>query len=176
MAQETQREVVRRLRTGSVRAVGVVGMLGEGFDLPAIRLVAYHDKHRSVPATVQLIGRLARVDPGFPQRSRLITVADADVYPELKGVLADLYDEDADWAVVLPGILDQDIEAAQQDRAFIDALPESTAEVEPAHLHPQSARSCTRCRLIGSRDISARSRRSSGRGRVSPVAASSTRA
>ena len=131
-----QRDVVRRLSTGTVRATGVVGMLGEGFDLPAIRLVAYHDKHRSVPATVQLIGRLARVDPGFPQPSKLITVADGDVYPELKGVLADLYDEDADWAVVLPGILDHDIEAAQQDRAFIAALPESTAEVEPAHLHP----------------------------------------
>jgi superfamily II DNA or RNA helicase len=136
LSQETQREVVRRLKTGSVRAVGVVGMLGEGFDLAAIRLVAYHDKHRSVPATVQLIGRLARVDPGFPQPSRLITVADADVYPELRGVLAELYAEDADWAVVLPGILDQDIEAAQEDRAFIAALPESTAEVEPAHLHP----------------------------------------
>ena len=136
LSPETQREVIGRLRDGAVRAVGVVGMLGEGFDLPAIRLAAYHDKHRSVPATVQLIGRLARVDPRFPQPSKLITVADADVYPELKGVLAELYDEDADWAVVLPGILDQEIVAAQEDLAFIATLPESTAEVEPGHLHP----------------------------------------
>ena len=81
---------------------------------------------------------------GFPQPSKLITVADGDVYPELKGVLADLYDEDADWAVVLPGILDHDIEAARRDRAFIAALPEATAEVEPAHLHPSEARACIR--------------------------------
>ena len=136
LSPNNQAEIVSRLQAGTVRAVGVVGMLGEGFDLPAIRLVAYHDKHRSVPATVQLIGRLARVDAGYPQPSKLVTVADADVFPELKGVLKELYDEDADWAAVLPGILDEDIAQAQQDRAFIEALPESTAEVEPAHLHP----------------------------------------
>jgi superfamily II DNA or RNA helicase len=71
LAQAHQAEIVQRLRGGQIRAVGVVGMLGEGFDLPALRLVAYHDKHRSLPATVQLIGRLARVDAGYPQPSSL---------------------------------------------------------------------------------------------------------
>ena len=33
-------------------------MLGEGFDLPSLRIVAYHDKHKSLPATVQLIGNI----------------------------------------------------------------------------------------------------------------------
>lgn len=104
LAQAHQAEIVQRLRGGQIRAVGVVGMLGEGFELPAMRLVAYHDKHRSLPATVQLIGRLARVDAGYPQPSSLVTVADAEVFPELKGILKQLYDEDADWAEVLPGI------------------------------------------------------------------------
>jgi hypothetical protein len=47
-----QRDVIESLRAGRVRAVGVVGMLGGGFDLPSLRLVACHDKHRSLPATI----------------------------------------------------------------------------------------------------------------------------
>jgi len=54
-----QRDIVEQLRSGQLRAVGLVGMLSEGFDLPALRLAAYHDKHRSLPATVHLSGRLA---------------------------------------------------------------------------------------------------------------------
>lgn len=136
LAASTQSHIVEKLRTGDIRAVGVVGMLGEGFDLPALRLLSYHDKHRSVPATMQLIGRLARADPAYPQASKLITVADNDVYPELKGVLRTLYEEDADWADVLPGILDTEIAAEQDDRQFVRGLPESTNEIDPTYIAP----------------------------------------
>lgn len=136
LSQARQAEIVERLRDGQIRAVGVVGMLGEGFDLPALRLVAYHDKHRSLPATVQLIGRLARVDANYPQPSSLITVADAEVFPELKGVLKQLYEEDADWAEVLPGIIDAEIQEESLDRAFAERLPASRTEIDPTHLQP----------------------------------------
>ena len=86
--------IIARLRTGEARAVAVVGMLAEGFDLPRLRVAAYHDKHRSTPATIQLIGRLARVDPDFPQGSILIVARDADVFPELQGTVRDLYEEE----------------------------------------------------------------------------------
>lgn len=136
MSERRQTEVVEGLRDGSIRAVGVVGMLGEGFDLPSLRLVAYHDKHRSLPATVQLIGRLARVDEAFPQPSSLLAVADADVFPELEGVVRELYDEDADWAEVLPGIIDAEIERERLDRDFAEHFPPSRTEVDPTHLEP----------------------------------------
>ncbi|MEX0753947.1 MAG: DEAD/DEAH box helicase family protein [Actinomycetota bacterium] len=136
MSEQQQRDVVDGLRAGTVRAVGVVGMLGEGFDLPSLRIVAYHDKHRSLPATVQLIGRLARVDDAFPQPSSLIAVADVDVFPELKGVLRLLYNEDADWAEVLPGVIDTDIQRERLDREFAERLPPSLTEVDPTHLQP----------------------------------------
>jgi len=64
-----QREnIVNQLRQGKLRGATVVGMLGEGFDLGSIRMLAYHDKHKSLPATIQLFGRLARSDP---DRSRV---------------------------------------------------------------------------------------------------------
>jgi hypothetical protein len=31
------------------------------------------------------------------------------VFPELKGVVRDLYDEDSDWPEILPGIIDAEI-------------------------------------------------------------------
>lgn len=78
-------QIVEGLKDGSIRAVAVVGMLGEGFDLPSLRLAAYHDKHKSVASTIQLIGRLVRSHPAYPQPSVLVTVQHADVYPGLKG-------------------------------------------------------------------------------------------
>jgi superfamily II DNA or RNA helicase len=131
-----QARIISQLLNGSLRTVGVVGMLGEGFDLPSLRLVAYHDKHRSLPATIQLIGRLARVDPRFPQRSVLVTVTDVDVFPELQGVVRELYAEDADWAQILPGVIDDEIEQERRDREFAERLPSSLTEVDPIHLQP----------------------------------------
>jgi hypothetical protein len=136
LSPTTKREIVDQLRAGDLRGVAVVGMLGEGFDLPSLRIAAYHDKHRSIPSTIQMIGRLARVAGEFPQRSALVTVADTEVYPELKGVLKELYDEDADWAKVLPGILDEEIAQEQEDRKFVARLAPSVGEIDPLHLKP----------------------------------------
>jgi len=91
-------------------------------------MLAYHDKHKSLPATAQLIGRLARADDAFPQPSVVVTARDADVYPELRGVLKQLYqDEDPDWIRILPGIIDDEVADQQADvnysRTFGTAPP-----------------------------------------------------
>jgi hypothetical protein len=74
--------------------------------------------------------------PGTRSRRRWVTVADAEVFPELKGILKQLYDEDADWAEVLPGIIDAEIQAERLDRRFAERLPASRSEVDPTHLQP----------------------------------------
>jgi superfamily II DNA or RNA helicase len=136
VAPSRRERIIDSLTSGAIRAIGVVGMLGEGFDLPSLRILAYHDKHRSLLPTAQLIGRLARTHPEYPQHSALVALADADVFPELKGVLRELYDEDAEWAEVLPGIIDQDIRREQLDRSFADRFPSSPTEVDAGHLQP----------------------------------------
>jgi superfamily II DNA or RNA helicase len=128
--------IIRRLSSGELRAVAVVDMLGEGFDLPRLRVAAYHDKHKSMPVTVQLIGRLARVSAEFPQESVLVTVDDADIYPELQGVVRELYAEDADWATILPGLVDEEVAAEAANRAFVEALDEREGAIDPATLMP----------------------------------------
>lgn len=136
-ASPTRRtDVVERLRRGQVRAVAVVGMLGEGFDLPSFRIAAYHDKHKSANATVQLIGRLARTDPAFPQESVIVTARDIDVYPQLEGVVRSLWEEDADWAVVLPGIIDNAVADSIANREYAELLPQAPPELSVEGLQP----------------------------------------
>lgn len=71
-----------------------VNMLGEGFDLPQLKIAAIHDAHRSLSVTLQLIGRFTRTsgnDLGnasvFVQRPRAL------IDPNLRA----LYAENADW-------------------------------------------------------------------------------
>ena len=136
LGRARQRAVIEGLRKGDHRGVVMVGMLVEGFDLPSLRIAAYHDKHKSLEPTAQLIGRLARVDPRYPQRSTLVTARDADVYPYLQGVVRSLYAEDSDWAVVLPGIIDAFVEDDLKDRSYARLFAPSTGQVEVAHIHP----------------------------------------
>lgn len=136
LSNAKQLRIIRRLINGDLRAVAVVDMLGEGFDLPRLRVAAYHDKHKSMPVTVQLIGRLARVSEEFPQESVLVTVDDSDVYPELQGVVRQLYAEDADWATILPGLVDAEVAAEAANRAFVAALNEREGDIDPADLMP----------------------------------------
>ena len=54
------KSVIRRLREGELDGVIAVNMLGEGFDLPALKIAAVHAPHKSLAATLQFIGRFAR--------------------------------------------------------------------------------------------------------------------
>lgn len=136
LSSSTQQTIIDGLRSGKHRAVAVVGMLQEGFDLPSLRVVAYHDKHKSLPATAQLIGRLARVDDRFPQPSILVTIRDPEVYPELRGALRSLYEEDADWASILPGILDEEVAEAAKIHQYAAAFPAQPPSLSIESVHP----------------------------------------
>lgn len=136
LGRATQQSIIDGLRAGEHRAVAVVGMLIEGFDLPSLRMVAYHDKHKSLPATAQLIGRLARVDERFPQPSVLVTARDIDVFPELRGIVRSLYEEDGDWATVLPGILDDEIAEDIANREYAQAFTPPPPALSLEAVHP----------------------------------------
>ncbi|MEV8176218.1 DEAD/DEAH box helicase family protein [Microbacterium sp. NPDC079176] len=120
-----RQSMLSRWNSGELRAVIAVDMLGEGIDVPRLRVVGYHDKHKSEPATIQFIGRLARTNPAYPQHSVLVTVHDEDVYPALTGALRSLYVEDADWAQILPTLIDDDIHREQADRAYLAAFEDA---------------------------------------------------
>ena len=106
----TPRTVERRIsevRSGKVDGVVFVGVLGEGFDCPQLKVGAYHDKHKSLPVTLQFLGRLSRVcsDAGPPQ-----VVASVET---LRGDTWELWRRDSDWSAIVPRLA----ESATEDMA-----------------------------------------------------------
>ena len=55
-----QRDALKALRERKSRVIVCVNMLGEGFDLPALKVAAVHDPQKSLAVTLQFIGRFAR--------------------------------------------------------------------------------------------------------------------
>ena len=136
VVQTDRDRIIAAWRGGSLRAVITVDMLAEGFDLPSLRIVGYHDKHKSVPATMQFIGRLARASDSHPQNSVLVTTHDEDVYPALQGALRELYKEDADWAEVLPELIDEPVRARRLDAEYLAEFPDSPPSIALTAINP----------------------------------------
>lgn len=117
-------EAKRKLFSGVARVVVCVDMLGEGFDLPELKIAAFHDIRKSLSVTLQLAGRFTRSrsdlgDPVFIANTALI-----DVTEELRK----LYAQDPDWNDLLPSLsaaaIDQEVASQEFFRGFETFLSE----------------------------------------------------
>lgn len=77
-----------------------VDMLGEGFDLPNLKIAVFHDIRQSLPVTLQFVGRFTRTkfDQELGGATMIANLADLNVSTELE----DLYASDPDWNLILP--------------------------------------------------------------------------
>ena len=112
-----------QLLSGQSRIVVCVDMLGEGFDLPELKIAAFHDIRKSLAVTLQLAGRFTRTKPKLGNATFIANVADLDVKDELKK----LYRHDSDWNALLPHFSETastgDVKLADFLRGFTD-LPD----------------------------------------------------
>ncbi len=97
MAKSARAEALNRLRDGTSRIIVCVDMLGEGFDLPDLKIAALHDKHKSEAITLQFVGRFTRVRQDLGDATVIANVAIDDVNERLRA----FYAEDADWNHIL---------------------------------------------------------------------------
>jgi superfamily II DNA or RNA helicase len=56
-------KILAALRRFESRIIVCVDMLGEGFDLPELKIAGLHDPHKSIAVTIQFVGRFTRQDP-----------------------------------------------------------------------------------------------------------------
>lgn len=89
--------LLAELRAGRSRVVVCVNMLGEGFDLPELKIAAIHDAHKSLAITLQFTGRFTRFRRDLGDASMVVNIADVEVREELR----ELYAEDANWNYLL---------------------------------------------------------------------------
>lgn len=92
-------EILGDLQEGVLDGVASVGVLGEGFDFPLIKIAVYHRGHKSLPATLQFVGRLTRHLPSPAPPAELLAVR-RDIQAETR----ELYEEDVNWRELLPAI------------------------------------------------------------------------
>lgn len=103
-----------------IRIIVCVDMLGEGFDLPELKIAAFHDIRKSLPITLQLAGRFTRTkyDEELGDASFVANIADLDVRAEL----ADLYATDADWNEILSDASSEQVDEQIEFKDFMDGF------------------------------------------------------
>lgn len=83
--------------SGESKIIVCVDMLGEGFDLPELKIAAWHDVRKSLAVILQLVGRFTRAAPNLGDPTFVANIANVDVNDELDK----LYSYDPDWNVLL---------------------------------------------------------------------------
>lgn len=92
------------------RIIVCVNMLGEGYDLPQLKIAAIHDEKQSLAVTLQFIGRFTRTnDTKLGPASFITNIA----YPPIQEEINILYQTDADWNYILPR-LNEEVTTQQQ--------------------------------------------------------------
>ncbi|RXJ76985.1 helicase [Arcobacter sp. F155] len=98
---------LERIKSKEHKIIVCVDMLGEGFDLPELKIAAFHDIRKSLPITLQFAGRFTRTsyDEELGEASFIVNIADIDVGKELN----ELYAQDANWNLLLSSISNSEV-------------------------------------------------------------------
>lgn len=130
-----RKQALEAIRAQTSRVIVCVDMLGEGFDLPTLKVGAFHDSHKSLSPMIQLIGRLARTVSPVP-----IGAASVFVRQDPKQALSPLrflLREDPDWDKVLSDITERATERADEINAFEASFDGAPADVPVGLLEPK---------------------------------------
>lgn len=126
---------VDSLMARTSRVVICVDMLGEGFDLPALKVAAVHDSHKSLGVTLQFIGRFARTSSGEDFGDAAMFVVRTELEPDPR--LRSLYAEDADWNFVLRDLSEAAVDEQQEISDFDAGFGSLPTEVALRSLLPK---------------------------------------
>jgi superfamily II DNA or RNA helicase len=125
------RERLEQLRSGAVNAVVTVGMMAEGIDIHGLKVAALHAPPRSLPYTLQLIGRVSRVPTTQSGSAWLIATPE-----QVRGEAMRLFREDRDWKEFIPTLVEEAIKDAHGDRADVILQDSTSSSLLPELLTP----------------------------------------
>jgi superfamily II DNA or RNA helicase len=108
--------VVKEVKDGILDGLISVGMASEGLDIPLLKIAVLHATPKSIPYTIQFLGRISRQPQ--EQSGNAILIANKD---EVKGEVSRLYYSDETWAKLVPKLIDESMKRARYYRsALID--------------------------------------------------------
>lgn len=137
------KEIIGSIKNLKHRIVVCVNMLGEGYDLPNLKIAAIHDERQSLPITLQFIGRFTRTAKNLGQASFVTNMA----YAPIRDELTQLYQQDADWNKLLPRISDDKTTEEQNVNEFMMKFTGSlTEEISINDIRPALSAEVFTCR------------------------------
>jgi superfamily II DNA or RNA helicase len=125
-------EIRKKLLSGESRIVVCVDMLGEGFDLPELKIAAFHDIRKTLAVTLQLVGRFTRTRPDLGNATIIANIADLEVKNELRR----LYQHDSDWNALLPLMNERVTEGEFNLWEFLGGFQELPEEITLRNVRP----------------------------------------
>ena len=123
----------KQLNCRNSRIVVCVDMLGEGFDLPQLKIAALHDIHKSLAVTIQFTGRFTRTTSEIGEATIIANAADANV----EEALEDLYAKDADWNVLLCQKSDGETNLQSQRSDFLKGFDNFPRDIALQNIYPK---------------------------------------
>lgn len=136
LANGPKKLALRDLAERKTRIVVCVDMLGEGFDMPELKVAAVHDAHRSLGVTLQFIGRFAR--------SKGTTLGDATVVVArpatgLDRTLRRLHIENSDWNGIIEDLSEAAVTGQREVSEFESGFSATPEEVSISSLVPKTS-------------------------------------
>lgn len=119
---------IEAIKRGEHSIIVCVNMLGEGFDLPNLKIAAVHDERQSLPITLQFIGRFTRTSYGQLGNASFITNI---AYPPIHEELDQLYARNSDWNLLLPRLSQNATQKELDIKSFLDNFNNLSDSVVP---------------------------------------------
>lgn len=107
-------QALESIKKRNHRVIVCVNMLGEGFDLPQLKISAIHDPHKSINIMLQFTGRFTRKERNVGNAKFIANIAN----PKMNEYLEDLYKEDSEWNRIISEISSRKIKDEKNYQRF----------------------------------------------------------
>ena len=129
-----KRSALAAVRSRESRIIICVDMLGEGFDLPQLKIAALHDPRKSLSPLIQLVGRFTRTaDDDTLGTASVFAARDAQ---SAMSPLSELFREDSDWNLVMRDVSERLTLAAERAASFDTSFDAGSGAIPTATLRP----------------------------------------
>jgi superfamily II DNA or RNA helicase len=121
----------KKFETGKSKIAVCVDMFGEGYDLPEIKIGAFHDMRRNITTALQLIGRFTRHRSDLGTAKFVYNSAEGNSSSEILQLLGD----DVDWNLLIPNLSEGKTKKQQELEKFVKAF-EPPRQIPIQNLRP----------------------------------------
>lgn len=111
-ASSVNESLIGSVKNGELDGLVCVGIASEGLDIPNLKVAVLHATPRSIPYTIQFLGRISRAPIEQQGPAKLIANTDA-----VRGEVKRLYKSDSTWSLLIPQIVDEQMQLARHYRS-----------------------------------------------------------